>query len=217
MIEAVIFDLDDTLLKTRQTKYAAIKYAGKKFYGLDISDQIISEHWGTAFLPFLYEVFSHKDKPENIAFRYKSIVRRFRNQPYPDALPTINALYPDYKLGLVSSAAKSLVMYDLKTSSIPANKFVFIQSAEDTSVHKPDPKVFEPMITAMATYNISPSQMLYVGDHLYDYQAATGAGMEFLGIANRTHSAARFQQAGAETINSLSELLSILKGKSNFV
>jgi beta-phosphoglucomutase-like phosphatase (HAD superfamily) len=36
MLKAVIFDLDNTLVTTKKTKYKTIRYAAKKFYNLDI-------------------------------------------------------------------------------------------------------------------------------------------------------------------------------------
>lgn len=44
MIKVVLFDFDDTLVKTKEVRYEAIKEAGRKFYKLTISDKDIDTH-----------------------------------------------------------------------------------------------------------------------------------------------------------------------------
>jgi len=75
MLKAIIFDLDDTLLKTRETKFAALKFAGKHFYNIAINDETLNLHWGKPFLEFMGIVFGNVDSPENISKNYKSIVQ----------------------------------------------------------------------------------------------------------------------------------------------
>lgn len=211
MIKAVIFDLDDTLLKTRETKFAAIKYAGKHFFNLDITDELIRSHWGKPFPEFMQLVFGSSLSGEEVITKYKSVVQQFKNEAYPDTVPTLMQLFPHYKVCILSSAAQSLVMYDMQTSGLPVEQFTHIQAAEDTDAHKPDPKVFDPTIHVLSKFSISPSEMLYVGDMIGDFQAATSAGLQFRGLADRTVAKSEFLQAGAQTITSISELQALLE------
>lgn len=215
MIQAVVFDLDDTLLQTRETKFAAIKYAGEHFYNQTISDATINSHWGKPFREFISLVFSDVDSVDEIISNYKSIVQEFKNREHPGTRETLEQLFPLYKVCILSSAAQSLVLYDLETAGLPIEKFTYIQSAEDTQVHKPDPKVFIPTLSVLAEYQIKPENSIYVGDIVSDYVAASGAGVHFRGIADRTISADEFKKAGASTIRSIRELPGILSGWSD--
>ena len=206
MLKAIIFDLDDTLLKTRETKFAALKFAGKHFYNIAINDETLNLHWGKPFLEFMGIVFGNVDSPENISKNYKSIVKQFTNKAYDDALPALEKLFDKFKVGILSSAAQSLVMYDIECAGLPIEKFTYVQSAEDTEVHKPNPDVFKPLIRVMSKYKITPSEMLYLGDTKYDYEAAKGAGLHFIGMANRTMIKEEFDKLGANSIESLAEL-----------
>ena len=206
MLKAIIFDLDDTLLKTKQTKFAAQKFAGKHFYNLEITDEKLRQHWGKPFLTFMSEVYDYVDTPENIAKNYRSIVQNYANEAYEDVLPVLAELYDQYKVCVLTAAPKSLVLYDMEHAGIRLEGFSYIQTEEDTTVHKPDPMVFSPMIDRLATHGIQIDEMLYVGDHPTDFKAATGAGLHFIGIAERSIPKSEFEAMGATTIDSLLEL-----------
>lgn len=47
---------------------------------------------------------------------------------------------------------------------------------EDTENHKPHP---EPLLVCMERLGMSKSEVLYVGDSIYDYEAARNAGVDF--------------------------------------
>ena len=213
MLKAIIFDLDDTLLKTKQTKFEALKFAGKHFYNLELTDETLLKHWGKPFMQFMGDAFEHVDSPENLAHNYKSIVKNYQNQPYENTVPTLEILSHQYKMGILSATAKSIVLYDMEQAGLPMNKFTYIQTEDDTNVHKPNPKVFAPMIRVMAEYEIVPADMLYIGDHPTDFQASTGAGLQFIGMAERTISAAEFATMGARSIDSIVQLPSVLAEK----
>lgn len=211
MIKAIVFDLDDTLLETQQTKFAALKYAGDKFYGQDITDETLKANWGKPFLEFIGLVFNQIELPEVIAQKYKSILPQFHNRAYQGTLQAINELSINYQLGIVSSASKSIILDDLDSANIPKEKFVFIQGSEDTPVHKPNPEVFNPIIKYLESLGTNSTEILYIGDMITDYQAASGAGLQFLGFANRTTTKAEFDEFGASTIESITDLNGYLK------
>jgi phosphoglycolate phosphatase len=211
MIKAVIFDLDDTLLQTRQVKWEAIKTFGRQFYNLTITSEILSQHWGKPFQEFMALLFPHTEEAEKVIEKYKSFIVQYKNIPYPDAISTLEKLFPKYAVCILSTAAKSLVFMDVKAAGLPTDKFMYIQSEEDTSVHKPDPAVFDPLIRKLSTQNIQPNEMFYTGDTLYDFKAATGAGLHFRGLANRTISKEEFENAGAETIKNLAEIIDVVQ------
>jgi phosphoglycolate phosphatase len=211
MIKAVIFDLDDTLLQTRQVKWEAIKIFGQEFCNKEITSEVLSQHWGKPFQEFMSLVFPTTEEVAKVIEKYKAFITRFKNQPYPDAIATLNQLFPKYKVCILSSAAQGLVFGDIKAAGLPFEKFTYIQSEEDTTVHKPDPRVFDPLIRVLSEHAIKTSEMFYTGDTLYDFRAASEAGLHFRGLAERTISQEEFEKAGAQTITHLSEIVNLVK------
>jgi HAD superfamily hydrolase (TIGR01549 family) len=205
MIKAIIFDLDDTLLMTKQSRFAALKYFGKITYNAEISDSQIARLWGMPFEQFMVSLFGHKEKLEEIIAQYKAIIPKFPNSAYPDAKDVLCSLKETYTLGIVSSASSYLVTHDLNDSGLPQDWFAYIQGAEDTVVHKPDPHVFDPMLVNMKLKGIDPTEIIFIGDTLGDYKAAAGAGLRFIGMSGRTATAEDFTKIGVPNVTSLTE------------
>lgn len=206
MIKAVIFDFDDTLVRTSESKYQALKVMGQTNYGLTLTDAAIRAAWGLPFPAFLTQLFGPVDTFDNLKRRYDAMRPQFPTLPYEDALPTLHHLLQSYPVGILSSAAKSWLWDDLERLNFPIDRFIWVQAAEDTPVHKPHPGVFTPLLTRLQGQQISPAEVVYVGDSLNDYYAARDAGLAFYGLANRTTPVAQFIEAGASCLDHLSEL-----------
>lgn len=206
MIKAVIFDFDDTLVRTSESKYQALKVMGQTSYGLTLTDAAIRAVWGLPFPAFLTQLFGSVDTFTNLKRRYDDMRPQFPTMPYEDALPTLYQLLQNYPVGILSSAAKSWLWDDLGRLQFPTDRFIWIQAAEDTPVHKPHPGVFSPLLTRLQQQQINPAEVIYVGDSLNDYYAARDAGLVFYGMANRTTPAEQFIAAGVACLYHLSEL-----------
>ena len=211
MIKAILFDLDDTLIKSAETKFAALKYTGKKFYDMDLADKDIRKHWGLPFTVFMKRLFKKVEQVEKIIKNYYSVRESFPNSAYEDVLPTIKKLKEKVYLGIVSALNKKIAYGDMKVAGLNIADFFYIQTEEDTKIHKPDPRVFEPILNKMKTKNVKKNKLFFVGDHLYDFYAAKGAGIDFYGIADRTTSKEIFRKEGAKTITNLKELHQLIK------
>lgn len=210
MIKAIIFDLDDTLLMTRETKYAAHIYFGKSKYNIDLTPADISLSWGKPLKQLMIDLYGQYDTIENILQGYESIRHHYPNKPYADSIETVNTLAERYPIGILSSSNRSLLLSSLTESGFSPRTFFYIQSEEDTDKHKPNPEVFNPLLKQLTHRQTHASQTVYIGDSLLDYSAAVEAGLEFYGVADRTTPKTEFEKAGAKTIKNLSELLRIL-------
>lgn len=206
MIKAVIFDLDDTLVRTSESKFEAVKYCGKKFYNLSISTETIKAHWGKPLPIFFRDVFGNVDHEDNIVLNYYAIRDQFPTALYEDTVSSISKLSKKYHLGILTSATRHIVIADLKSVSFPLNYLMHIQTCEDTDIHKPDPKVFDPILKILAEKNITVEETMYVGDSIQDFYAARGRGLHFIGIADRLTPKKVFYDKGAVTIQGLKEL-----------
>lgn len=79
------------------------------------------------------------------------------------------------KLGLLTSRCFSEMGIDPNLEGI-LHFFDEIVSADDTTEHKPKP---EPMLLYLSRTGVRADEVLYIGDTVYDYQCATGAGVPF--------------------------------------
>ena len=46
---AVLFDMDDTLLLTREVKWDHHRFVAREHYGIELDDQTLRAHWGEPF------------------------------------------------------------------------------------------------------------------------------------------------------------------------
>jgi phosphoglycolate phosphatase len=210
MIKAVLFDFDDTLVTTFETKSRAVQDFGKKYYNKDVSLEVIRESWKIPFPQTLEYLFGDVDNYDSIVEKYMPFRNNYPAKAYPDAVEVINALSQKYKVGVVSSSNKTALYNDLGLIGLSIDGFYYIQTSEDTSVHKPDPRVFMPIRNKLQEIQIHSGNIVYVGDGLMDYFAARDAGFSFYGICDRTTSKEKFTKEGAQTITALSDLLRLL-------
>lgn len=209
--QAIIFDLDDTLVQTHAVKWAHHKAVAKEFYQRDLSNEALAQHWGKPFDTMIVALHNGADSLENLRASYVSINHRFPKTVQAGALITVTSLLKSgYRLGVLSAMNRDAVIADLTELGFPVEQFLFIQGADDTAVHKPDPAVFTPALVKLAKLGIAPSRTLYVGDALADFYAARDAGLGFIGVTTGLVSPAEFTGAGAKFISNLTSLLELL-------
>lgn len=110
----------------------------------------------------------------------------------------------------MTASTQSLVLEDLQRLNFPIDDFFAIQTAEDTSFHKPDPRVFDPILTKLRDVAIQQHDIVYIGDGIRDYEAANSAGLSFIGITHGTTTKNHFQELGATTFDSFVEIDKLL-------
>ncbi len=206
-IQAVIFDFDDTLVGTMKAKWAQHKHIAQTYYYKQLSDEELRMHWGkplTTLLTILYETNNLEQ-----ALVYNTTYRKhFPKLLFEGTLDTLHALHTAGKqLGIVTSTTRANLHHDFETLGIPQHLFHYLQTEEDTSHHKPDPKVFEPTISWLSQQHIQPHEVLYVGDHLNDMAAAKGAGFAFIGVGTGLISVPEFETHNVQAITNLPLLI----------
>lgn len=211
MIKAIIFDLDDTLIQTSKAKYKALQHAAKKFYDLDLTDDDIHSHWGKPFELFIRDLFREVEETQKIIKNYYSVRNNFPTPAYAESKKTLLALRKQYKLGMVTASTLHMTLEDLRIAGLSELMFDLIQTCEETSFHKPNPKVFDPIVSKFLGEKISSRELLYVGDSLSDWEAARGAAIRFVGIADRTTPRVKFDEVGVESVLKLDELELVLE------
>jgi len=210
-IRAVLFDLDDTLLKTAQIKWAHHKAVAAQ-YDIDLTDETLARYWGMPFDQMIGYLYDHVDTVENMRAANRVLEPQFPKEIHDDTLTVLSMLaLHGIVAGVVTSTNTEFAVADLQRLHVPDAAFLFVQGAEATSYHKPDGRVFDSALARLAGRGIRPSEVLYVGDALIDYQAAAHAGIQFVGVATGFVSIEQFQEAGASAIPHLGELPAFLR------
>jgi phosphoglycolate phosphatase-like HAD superfamily hydrolase len=205
-VRAALFDLDDTLLKTAEVKWAHHRAVAAQ-YGITLTDETLARYWGMPFDQMIGYLYNHADTLENMRAANRALEAQFPKDIHDDAITTLARLaLRGIVSGVVTSASSEFAIADLARLHVPEDAFLFVQGADITPYHKPDGRVFGPALARLAELGIEPSEVLYVGDATMDHEAATNAGILFLGVATGFVSVEQFQERGAAAISRLGEL-----------
>lgn len=206
MIKAILFDHDDTLVATREVKWAHHKHVARTHYHKELTDDDILPHWGKP-LPELVCLLYGTDNVDEALANNAASHEKFPKVIYPDTIPTLKKMKSLGKLtGIITATTRFSFDHDLSLHSIPKELLDYTQTAEDTKFHKPDPRVFTPAHSWLTEQHISPEEVLYVGDGLQDMKAALGANFHFVGVETGLTSAQAFSQHGVASIPGIAAL-----------
>ncbi len=184
MIEAVIFDVDGTLVDSVDLHAEAWRRAfeefGKKTDFADIRSQI--GKGGDQLMPVFFsekEIEAFGEKLET--FRGKLFKDEFLDRveafrDVPDLLRAIRR--KDRKVALASSAKSDELKVYKKIAGIGALTDVET-SSDDAEKSKPHPDIFQ---AALKKLKLAPDQVLVIGDTPYDADAAGKAGIASIGV-----------------------------------
>lgn len=206
-IKVVLFDHDDTLVGTIESKWAQHKHIARTFYGKELSDEEIKQHWGKPFSALLGLLYG-TDDIDTAMKHNKATHKDYPKTLRDDTLATLEALRASgRKTGIITATADFSLHHDLKSLGIPERLFDYIQTEEKTAYHKPDHRVFEPALNWLEKNAVKPAETLYVGDGLHDMKAALGAGFEFIGITTGLTTSEEFAASDSRVIARLRELV----------
>jgi len=205
-IQAVIFDLDDTLLKTAEIKWAHHKAVAAQ-YDVELTDEVLRRYWGMPFDVMIDHLYNHADTVENMRATNRALEAQFPKVIQEDTLEVVGKFALHHIVtGVVTSLNTEYAIKDLEIAHIPPEAFLFVQGADATAYHKPDGRVFDPALSRLGELGIKRSNVLYVGDALMDHQAAINASIQFIGVATGFVTVEEFKEAGASAIARLGEL-----------
>lgn len=207
--DTVLFDLDGTLLNTRELINRSFVHTFEHFR----PDHVLTdEELDSFFGPSLRQTFSRYSTDEQEIQQMIQYYREFNVAShdemvtaFPGAKSLIRTLArKGYKLGVVSSKKTDLVEHGLEIFGM-RDKIKVIIGEEDVKNPKPDP---EGILEAMRI--LDSKKALYVGDGVGDIEAGKNAGIDTIGVL---YSDRKEQILAAEptyTIHSLDQILAIL-------
>jgi phosphoglycolate phosphatase len=194
-LQAVIFDFDFTLADSSHGFIECHGYACEALALPPITDMQAMAMMGTP----LDEAFRVLFPPEHhrLAEDYVRLwqaradeVMTGLTEMFPDAgrvLSEIRSL--GLKTGIVSQKLRYRIEKVLARDGL-SDFFDVLLGGGDISAFKPDP---EGILTALAGVGTAPQHAVYVGDTVIDAQAATNAGVGFVGVLSGVTPAAAFE------------------------
>ncbi len=207
--DTILFDLDGTLLNTKNLIYRSFVYTFEHFR----PDHILTdEELDSFFGPSLKETFSRYSDNEEEIQAMIDYYREFNIRKHDElvtAFPGAKALIHKldrrgYKLGVVSSKKKDLVEHGLEMFGM-LDKIKIVIGEDEVLNHKPDP---EGILKAMEYLN--SRKALYVGDGVGDILAGKNANIDTVGVLYSDRKEKIIAAEPTYTIKSLNDLLNIL-------
>ncbi|TDT58392.1 pyrophosphatase PpaX [Fonticella tunisiensis] len=174
MINAVLFDLDGTLIDTNELIVQSFKYTFKKHLNIDISKDEIVKFFGEP----LHTTLARYD--EKNADRLLKDYREYNESIHDSMIKGIEGAEEvlkelknrGIKLGIVTSKRRTLAERGLNIFNLLGLMDVVI-TPEDTLKHKPEG---EPAVKACKLLGVSPEEALMVGDSPVDILCGKNAG-----------------------------------------
>jgi len=176
MYNCIIFDVDGTLIDTEIALLSSLQ-------------KVLEEETGHVFraenLAFVLgipgEIALRKLGVKKVAYcnmKWNEYLHDFYHsvKVFDDIENTLARLYEQgVLLGIVTSKTKEELNKDFMSFDL-GNYFQLAVCADNTCKHKPDP---EPIRKFLDMTGMKPSEVIYVGDTLYDMRCAHGAGVDF--------------------------------------
>lgn len=174
-IRYVLFDLDGTLIDSRDSIVASGLATAERFSpGRFTSEQLIAR-FGEPFPNFIEELGINKEDGEEVLSYFLQHNAAYHDQlvkPFPMVLPCLYELREaGYILGVVTNKDRQAALKGLNQWRM-ASLMDVIVTINDVERGKPDP---EPIQQALMALNANPSEAIMVGDSIYDMLASDAA------------------------------------------
>ncbi len=176
-IKAVLFDFDGTIMDTNTIILQSWKHTFNTVLGRDPVHEEIVATFGEPLDVTMGKLFPDRDTHEMV-----ETYRNYQRHIYRDAITMFPVMKEailelrerGYKVAIVTSRLWSSTKQGLYKFDI-SEMFDAVVSAEDTSIHKPDPT---PCLLCLEKLGIGPEEALMVGDSKFDILCAHNAGVK---------------------------------------
>jgi pyrophosphatase PpaX len=212
-VDAVLFDLDGTVVDTIPHILASFRHATEEVLGEALDDEVLMHHVGVPLARQMRYFTDDEAEAERLLAAYRAFNHRTHDDMaklYPNTRSALATLaHARVPMGIVTSksrtmAERALELFDLR------DFFQVVVTADDTDCHKPDPV---PLIHAASILQMDPARLVYVGDSPADIACGKGAGAATVGatwgVASRQRLVEARPDAIIEDIGELPALLGI--------
>lgn len=212
---ALIFDLDGTLVDTVQTRIAAWLRTFEEF-GIPADRRQVAKLIGSDGRRLARVVADTAGRAldaalaEAIDRRAGEVYSELNTEPRPlpgarELLQALDAM--GLRWAIATSSRPEQVGKSIESLNLPRPPTVIDGSRVEHAKPAPDLLLF-----AARELGIEPSHAWYVGDSIWDMQAAQAAGMAAIGVASGSATTVELDEAGASlTVDNLSQVLPMIK------
>ncbi len=204
-----LFDMDGTLIDTRELIYQCFKYTLRKYADTSLPREEIYSHIG---IP-LHKQLEHylgsltSEQLRRIAddhMAYQQSIHSHYLKLFPGVMETLSELRAENKTcGIVTSRRMaSLKPYCDELGLTPF--FDTMVTPEHTLHHKPHP---EPVEQALRALQADASDTIFAGDATYDIESGSAAGVDTAFVDWNHDAADTLKIPPTYTLNSIDELL----------
>jgi len=213
VIKLLIFDLDDTLIKS-YIDYQAIRKQIVELFNspsrnlIENSIASLLERLQTQFPEKLEEAYKRIDTLEGEALSKAKMIF------FSDRIPALIKRFQLSSAILTNNSRKGVNKY---LASFPFLNSFYILTRDDIPTMKPNPIGITTIIKKFQQTDpkLTIDQTAYVGDSFIDSQAAFMAGIRFIWYNSRQIDTSKFPNQPYQTINQLSDLEAILMQTNN--
>ena len=198
---AIIFDLDGVILDSIELSILNVQAIARR-QGLRVPNRDeLTESFGLFWAEAAKKLW-HGCNPEKIK---GDVIKINKSRRYPFIANVIPAMYQLKKAGFIltilTNRENKTFFYHTKNTAVLDNKlFRLIQRPDNNPFKKPDPKAFDQTLSFLQKFNISKRQVVFVGDTIYDAQAAQAAQIEFIGVLTGAATEERFKKLNVKYI-----------------
>ena len=189
--QALLFDLDDTLVDSGRIKRRVFSAALKQCAIAD--DEVVDLFMNMSGIP-LFEVCGKLGLPHGVPSLYRELSAKVRSEivVFPGVLEIISGFHKKgLPMGIVTGRDRASSLEILKNTRL-SDYFQALITPDDISSSKPSPG---PLFFACGLLQSEPSRSVFVGDSIADMKSAHAAGL--FGVGCTWSGAAENELVGA--------------------
>jgi pyrophosphatase PpaX len=173
-LQAVLFDLDGTLIDTVELIRVSFRYATRTVLGHELPDEVTMANVGQPLKQQFADMAP--DHADELLRVYRAFNMEHHDElakAYPGTLDVLAELRArGLPLGIVTSKGTEAAERGIDHFGLRPFMQVIV-TADDVQLHKPDP---HPLRFAATLLNVELGYCMYVGDSPHDMQAAVAGG-----------------------------------------
>lgn len=178
MITTILFDVDGTLIDTEEQMLLSLQKAVQDGLKQNIPKQDLQFILGIPGKDAVQQLTDDPIKQKLLLKLWNDNIneKSERVQVFDQIKETLYELKKEkYNLGIVTSKNNDEMKNEFDRFELN-HFFDVVVTASDTKKHKPDS---QPILKALEKFNVPKSEAVYIGDSIYDLQAAKNSGIWF--------------------------------------
>lgn len=202
MIKAVIFDFDEVIIRSAENHLNAFLQTLERI-GYKVNKNEVIKRFGKTAKDITRDLFPNWKEKEINSFlvkkekTYREIIEKKGIRKVRGVKGLLDFLTKrKIKLAICSASSRKNLLVGLEKTNLK-RYFKIIVSAEDVKRHKPNP---DPLLRTAKLLKENPKNCVYIGDSIYEMQAAKRAKMIAIGLVTGFYSEKELKENGADYV-----------------